>query len=75
MQARLDPVLRNGRPATACETLHADFDVPGRRVIQRGCHLPHRLKEIDAAGRVVTTAATARAACAARHRATRTSNR
>ncbi|SAL81278.1 phenylhydantoinase [Caballeronia terrestris] len=50
----LDLVVRRARVATASDTFDADIGVAGGRIVQLGVDLPKGVREIDAAGRVVT---------------------
>ena len=50
----MDLVIRRARVATASDIFHADIGVHGGRIVQLGADLPQGLREIDAAGRVVT---------------------
>lgn len=54
MTEALDLVIRNARVATASDTYLADLGVKGGRIVQIGATLPQGVREIDAAGRVVT---------------------
>jgi dihydropyrimidinase len=47
-------VVRRARVATASDTFDADIGVAGGRIVQLGVDLPKGVREIDAAGRVVT---------------------
>jgi dihydropyrimidinase len=49
-----DLVIRNARIATASDTYAADIAITGGRIVQLGTQLGAGLREIDAAGRVVT---------------------
>ncbi len=54
MREPLDLVVRRARVATASDVFEADIGVRGGRIVQLGTHLPEGLRNIDAAGRVVT---------------------
>lgn len=49
-----DLVIRNARVATASDTFASDIGVRGGRIAQLGAELAQGVREIDAAGRVVT---------------------
>jgi len=49
-----DLVIRNARVATASDTFDCDIGIRGGRIAQLGAALDGALREIDAAGRVVT---------------------
>ncbi|RZL86208.1 MAG: dihydropyrimidinase [Variovorax sp.] len=49
-----DLVLRNAHVATASDTFDADIAIAGGRIVQLGTGLAAGVREIDAAGRVVT---------------------
>ncbi len=49
-----DLVIRHARVATASDTYAADIGICGGRIVQLGARLGPGLREIDAAGRVVT---------------------
>jgi dihydropyrimidinase len=49
-----DLVIRNARVATASDTFDCDVGIRGGRIAQLGADLEDGLREIDAAGRVVT---------------------
>ncbi len=51
---RLDLVLRNGRVTTASDSFTCDIGIRDGRVVALAQDLPPGLREIDAAGRVVT---------------------
>lgn len=52
--APFDLVIRNARVATAADQFDADIGITGGRIMALAQHLPAALREIDAAGRVVT---------------------
>lgn len=54
MTGAFDLVLRHARVATASDCFDADIGIQGGRIIQIGASLPKGVREIDAAGRVVT---------------------
>ena len=54
MSEPLDLVVRNARVATASDVFDADIGIQGGRIVQIGASLPKGVREIDAAGRVVT---------------------
>ena len=54
MHKDMDLVIRNARVATASDAYVADLGVTGGRIVQIGAALPQGVREIDAAGRVVT---------------------
>ena len=54
MTLPLDLVLRSARVATASDCFDADIGIQAGRVVQIGAQLPKGVREIDAAGRVVT---------------------
>jgi dihydropyrimidinase len=49
-----DLVVRNARVATASDSYGADIGIRGGRIVQIGATLPAGVREIDAAGRIVT---------------------
>lgn len=54
MAELFDLVVRQARVATASDCYEADIGVRGGRIVQIGSGLPAGVREIDAAGRVVT---------------------
>ncbi|MEP6970108.1 MAG: dihydropyrimidinase, partial [Betaproteobacteria bacterium] len=54
MTAAFDLVVRGGRVATASDVYTADIGVKDGRIVQIGLDLPQGVRNIDAAGRVVT---------------------
>lgn len=54
MTEAFDLVVRNARVATASDCFAADIGINQGRIVQIGAFLPKGVREIDAAGRVVT---------------------
>ncbi|MBE0590361.1 MAG: amidohydrolase family protein, partial [Hydrogenophaga sp.] len=54
MSSPFDLVLRHARVATASDCFDADIGIQSGRIVQIGASLPKGVREIDAAGRVVT---------------------